>query len=191
MLWSRQNLGRYWDWDPKEIGGLCASAWLVAWVVIGVALAAALWWSYFDGDDERAEHAMRQASGADRARLAVQAYYYAHLFMIGGIIMAAAGVHEAVGHLEQPEPASAWLISVGVAVYLLGAGVFRWLLHIGPAWQRFVAGGLALGTMPVGEWSGSFSSWRSWSWCSRGCSWWSIGSSPCTAGCTARYTARQ
>jgi hypothetical protein len=76
--------------------------------------------------------------------------------MIGGIIMAAAGVHEAVGHLERPEPASAWLISVGVAVYLLGAGVFRWLLHIGPAWQRFVAGGLALGTMPVGEWSGSF-----------------------------------
>ena len=53
--------------------------WLVAWVAIGVAPAAALWWSYFDGDDERAEHAMRQASGADRARLAVQAFYYAHL----------------------------------------------------------------------------------------------------------------
>ena len=34
MLWSRQNLGRYWGWDPKEIGGLCASAWLVALVVL-------------------------------------------------------------------------------------------------------------------------------------------------------------
>jgi hypothetical protein len=34
MVWSRQNLGRYWDWDPKEIGGLCASAWLVGWVVM-------------------------------------------------------------------------------------------------------------------------------------------------------------
>jgi hypothetical protein len=34
MLWSRQNLGRFWDWDPKEIGGLCASAWLVALVVM-------------------------------------------------------------------------------------------------------------------------------------------------------------
>ena len=33
MLWSRQNLGRYWGWDPKEIGGLCASAWLAALVV--------------------------------------------------------------------------------------------------------------------------------------------------------------
>ena len=34
MLWSRQNLGRYWGWDPKEIGALCASAWLVALVVL-------------------------------------------------------------------------------------------------------------------------------------------------------------
>jgi len=99
---------------------------------------------------------MRSASGADRNRLAIQAYYYAHLLMIAGIIMAAAGVHEAVGNLEQPEQASAWLISVGVAVYLLGAGVFRWLLHIGPAWQRFVASAFALGAMPIGEWWGSF-----------------------------------
>ena len=34
MLWSRQNWGRYWDWDPKEIGGLGASAWLAIWVVL-------------------------------------------------------------------------------------------------------------------------------------------------------------
>ena len=34
MVWSRQNWGRYWGWDPKEIGGLCASAWLVALVVM-------------------------------------------------------------------------------------------------------------------------------------------------------------
>jgi hypothetical protein len=34
MVWSRQNWGRYWGSDPKEIGGLCASAWLVALVVM-------------------------------------------------------------------------------------------------------------------------------------------------------------
>ena len=34
MLWTRQNWGRYWGWDPKEIGGLGASAWLAAWVVM-------------------------------------------------------------------------------------------------------------------------------------------------------------
>jgi hypothetical protein len=34
MVWTRQNWGRYWGWDPKEMGGLCASAWLVAWVAL-------------------------------------------------------------------------------------------------------------------------------------------------------------
>jgi hypothetical protein len=34
MVWTRQNWGCYWGWDPKEIGGLCASAWLVALVVM-------------------------------------------------------------------------------------------------------------------------------------------------------------
>jgi hypothetical protein len=34
MVWTRQNWGRYWGWDPKEIGGLCTSAWLVALVVM-------------------------------------------------------------------------------------------------------------------------------------------------------------
>ena len=34
MVWSRQNLGRYWGWDPREIGGLAASVWLAALVVL-------------------------------------------------------------------------------------------------------------------------------------------------------------
>ena len=128
---------------------------LVAWVVIGLALAAALWWSYFDGDDERAEHAMTRASGANRTRLAVLAYYYAHLAMIAGIVVTAAGVHEAVAHLEQPSASTAWLISAGVAVYLAGAAAYRWLLAIGPARARLVAAVVALGTVPVGESAGS------------------------------------
>ena len=128
---------------------------LVAWVVIGLALAAALWWSYFDGDDERAEHAMTRASGAERTRLAVLAYYYAHLVMIAGIVMTAAGVHEAVAHVELPAASNAWLISGGVAVYLAGAAAYRWLLAIGPARPRLVAAAIALGTVPIGEWAGS------------------------------------
>src|SRR5207249_3037083 len=30
MLWSRQNLGSYLDSNPREIGPLCASVWLMA-----------------------------------------------------------------------------------------------------------------------------------------------------------------
>lgn len=30
MIWSKQNWGRYWGWDPKEIGALCVALWLIA-----------------------------------------------------------------------------------------------------------------------------------------------------------------
>jgi hypothetical protein len=26
-IWARNHLGRWWGWDPKEIGGLCVLAW--------------------------------------------------------------------------------------------------------------------------------------------------------------------
>jgi low temperature requirement protein LtrA len=129
--------------------------WLVAWVVLGLALAAALWWSYFDGDDERAEHAMTRASDGERTTLGIYAYYYAHLFMIAGIVIVAAGVHEAVAHLHQPFAANAWLISAGVAVYLAGAALYRRLLGLGPAFVRAGAAVVALGIVPVAELTGS------------------------------------
>jgi len=129
--------------------------WLVAWALLGLALAAAIWWSYFDGDDARAEHAMTRATGADRARLAVYAYYHAHLLMIAGIVIAAAGVHEAVAHLEEPAEAAGWLMSSGVSLYLVGGAAYRRLLDIGPAWVRLASAGLALGIALTGGVAGS------------------------------------
>lgn len=32
MLWTRGAWGRYWDWDPKEIGGLCVLIWLAGYI---------------------------------------------------------------------------------------------------------------------------------------------------------------
>jgi hypothetical protein len=32
MLWSKQQWGRYWSWDAREIGGLCVLGWLLAFV---------------------------------------------------------------------------------------------------------------------------------------------------------------
>jgi hypothetical protein len=34
MLVSTQYFGRYWRWDPKEIGGLCVALWLIALVAL-------------------------------------------------------------------------------------------------------------------------------------------------------------
>jgi low temperature requirement protein LtrA len=119
--------------------------------VLGLALAAALWWSYFDRDDTRAEHAMAHSDAPDRARLGVQAYWFAHLLMIAGIVVAAAGVQGVIADLVRPDAGeAAWLLAAGVTVYLLGEAAFRRLLRLGPAHVRLASAGLALATAPVG-----------------------------------------
>ena len=70
--------------------------------VLGLSVAAALWWLYFDGEDERAERAIR---GADRARspwLALYAFGYAFFVILGGIIVLAAGVKLAIVRSSNP-----------------------------------------------------------------------------------------
>lgn len=76
--------------------------------------------------------------------------------MIAGIVLAAAGVHEAVAELERPATGgAAWLPAAGVAVYLVGSAAFRRLLVIGPTRPRLVAAALTLGTPWLGNAAGS------------------------------------
>ena len=128
---------------------------LIRIVILGFALCAAVWWSYFDRDDVRGEHALRSASVAGRARLALLAYSYAHLGMVGGIVAIAAGLHDAIAHLGGPLDAwHAWLLAGGVALYLLSDKWFRFLVSIGPSHYRGVAALVALATAPIGwQWS--------------------------------------
>jgi low temperature requirement protein LtrA len=129
---------------------------LVSAALLGLALAAALWWSYFDGDDAGGEHAMARADTADRARLGLHAYGGTHLLMVVGIVAAAAGVKGAIADLGRPNPgAAAWLLSAGVAIYLVGEAAFRRLLRLGPSRVRLAGAGLALLTAPIGLAAGS------------------------------------
>jgi low temperature requirement protein LtrA len=57
-----------------------------------------LWWRYFDGEDEQAERVL-DAAGVDHTTwLALYGFGYAFLPVLGGIIMFAAGIKNAVGH---------------------------------------------------------------------------------------------
>jgi low temperature requirement protein LtrA len=60
--------------------------------VLGLTLAAALWWLYFDGEDERAERALDSAEDQRTSWLALYAFGYAFLPILGAIIVLAAGV---------------------------------------------------------------------------------------------------
>jgi low temperature requirement protein LtrA len=142
----------------ESVAGLGAAAGdapvrlpLVRAVVLGLALAAALWWSYFDRDDVGGEHALTHAQGAERARLGVQAYWFAHLLMIAGIVIAAAGLEGVVASVVRTvTSATAWRLGIGVGVYLAGEAMFRRLLRLGPAGGRLIAAALAVTSATVG-----------------------------------------
>jgi low temperature requirement protein LtrA len=94
--------------------------------VLGVALAAGLWWAYFDLVMLAAERRLTRAKGEERARLARDSYSYLHLPMVAGIIFVALGIKQTLAHVGDPLgiiPAAA--LCGGVALYLLGHNAFR------------------------------------------------------------------
>ncbi len=119
--------------------------------VLGLSVAAALWWLYFDGEDERAERALSRADRARSPWLALYAFGYAFLVILGGIIVLAAGVKLAIVRSAQPPlwPA-AWFLAGGVATYVVGLVWFRRLLGSGPVGIRLLVALLALSTGFVG-----------------------------------------
>ena len=119
--------------------------------VLGLSLTAALWWAFFGtDDDERAEAAMTAADPAARPQLALNAYFYAYIPMLLGIVAAAAGLKHAIGHPGAALPLGpALALAGGVTLFLTGDVLFRRALRIGPSWFRMAAAGVALAAWPV------------------------------------------
>ena len=119
--------------------------------VLGLAVSAALWWTYFgDGDDERAEDAMAATDPDRRAGLAL-ATYYAHIPILLGVVALAAGTALTIGIAARPEHAGqALAVAGGAALFLAGCAWFRWALRIGPIALRLVGAAFALATTAVG-----------------------------------------
>ncbi|WP_037559500.1 low temperature requirement protein A [Spirillospora albida] len=135
------------------VEGLDLDAGLVTACLLGLALAAVVWWSYFGRDDARAEESLAAAGDADRAQMTMFGYFYAHIPVIVGVIVAAAGMKKAVGHAwEHLDPAPALALSGGVAVYLAGDVLFRRIVRIGPSRIRLAAAAAALAVTPLGLW---------------------------------------
>jgi len=118
--------------------------------VLGVVIAACLWWTYFDVVAVVAERTLRQATGIAQVKLARDSYSYLHLPMIAGIVLVALGVKKALGHVEDPlKTVPAFALCAGPALYYLAHVAFRWRNRHTIARRRIVVAALLLAFIPV------------------------------------------
>ncbi|MEU1683855.1 low temperature requirement protein A [Micromonospora sp. NPDC005707] len=103
---------------------------VLAGALLGVALAGALWWTYFDVARFAAEQAMERAAGTRRAVLGRDAYSFLHLPMMTGLILVALGLKKVLGELRVGSDGATSTLTVlvlhgGVVLYLLGLVLFE------------------------------------------------------------------
>jgi low temperature requirement protein LtrA len=111
-----------------------------------------MWWMYFASDDDRAVEAMDAAPPERRPVWAILGYFGAHLLMIFGILLLAAGTRLAVGDLlAATSSAGAWLVACGAGLYAAGSASFRLSLHFADPVPRAVGAIACLGSVPVGR----------------------------------------
>jgi low temperature requirement protein LtrA len=118
--------------------------------LLGIVVAAALWWSYFDWFVFIAQAGLAEATGAARALLARDLYSYGHLPMVAGIVLFALGMKETLAHVDEPLgliPAVG--MCGGLALYLLAHVALRLRFGGGLGHGRPVATVLLLGALPV------------------------------------------
>src|SRR4051794_2495250 len=131
--------------------GLDIDLELVVVAVCGLLLSACLWWTYFGGDEEAAERALAAAPPGQRARWAVDAFGYAFLPLLLGIVTTAAALKKATGHPFEPlESARALQMAGGVALFMAGDALFRAALRLPALPWRLLAGVAAFATIPLG-----------------------------------------
>jgi low temperature requirement protein LtrA len=117
---------------------------------LGMVVVSSLWWLYFDVAAIFLRTRLTSATGAEQVRMALHAFSFLHLPMIGGIILFALGLKTTLSDVgEALEPVPAIALCGGAAVYLLA--------HVGALWRatgrvfrrRTIGGLILLALIPV------------------------------------------
>ena len=95
--------------------------------VLGIALASALWWVYFDVVTLVTERRLAAAAeGRQRNALARDSYSYLHFPMVAGIVLGALGLEATLAHVDDSLDAErAFALLGGTAIYLLAHVALR------------------------------------------------------------------
>jgi low temperature requirement protein LtrA len=130
--------------------GLPLDAGLIAAALLGIAVVASLWWSYFDWVAFIAQARLAEAAGAERAALARDLYSYLHLPMVAGIVLFALGLKTTLADVDGSlRTIPALGLCGGVALYLLAHVALRLRIGGGLGRGRPVATILLLGVLPL------------------------------------------
>ncbi|MET9265502.1 low temperature requirement protein A [Amycolatopsis sp. NPDC004079] len=133
--------------------------WLIAGSSIcGIALAAGMWWTYFDLVAHVAERRLARAEGIARAKIATDSYTYLHLPLIAGIVLISLGLKKTFLTLSDSvhhSPTDAlhgvalWSLTGGLALYLVALSSLR-RRNLG-TWnrQRLVLAAVLLALTPL------------------------------------------
>ena len=94
--------------------------------ILGLLVATSFWLAYFDFFSIRGEQMLRAREGPERVALARDAYAYAHLPMIIGIVLFAFAMKTIVAHVgDELDTVAAFALCGGSALYLLTYSAIR------------------------------------------------------------------
>ena len=124
-------------------GGVTAG--IAAAAVVGIGLAAAMWWLYFDVVALVSARRLERAEvGRVQNELARDSYSLLHFPMVAGIVLVALGLKKTIGDVSEPlEAVPAFALAGGLGLYLLALVGFRYR-HIHTVNVQRLALGVAL-----------------------------------------------
>ena len=119
--------------------------------MLGVAVAACLWWQYSTSSPWSPNGACTTPSrGASANEVARDSYSLLHFPMIAGIVLTALGVKNTLGHGEDPlKLVPAVALMGGSALYLPAHVAFRWRTIHRLSVQRIAAAAVLLALIPA------------------------------------------
>jgi low temperature requirement protein LtrA len=130
--------------------GLPLDAGVIAAALLGITVAACIWWSYFDWAVFVGQARLAESTGPKRAALARDAYSYLHLPMVAGIVLFALGLKSTLAHVGEPLGSVPALgLCGGIALYLLAHVALRLRIGGGFGRGRPIATIVLLGLIPV------------------------------------------
>jgi low temperature requirement protein LtrA len=107
-------------------GGLDLDVGLIVTGLVGMVVAGAMWWVYFDFVALVAEQRLRRAPRDERVHIARDSFTYLHLPMVAGIILFAVGIKKTLPHIgDELEPVPAVALCGGAALYLAALSAFK------------------------------------------------------------------